>query len=137
LAAIQFIPTGAERNPSETAPADLPEGVAPILQRSCFDCHSRRTRWPWYSRVAPSSWLVAYHVAEGREHLDFSAWEDLSAAKKTHALESIREVMDQGEMPPRSYLWIHRDAKLAPEDREALRRWLESQGVAPSRAGDD
>jgi hypothetical protein len=65
LVVIQLVPMGTRRNPPENAPADLPPEVAAILDRSCFDCHSHRTRWPWYSRVAPSSWLLSHHVGKG------------------------------------------------------------------------
>ena len=137
LVVIQLVPMGTKRNPPESAPADLPPKVAAILDRSCFDCHSHRTRWPWYSRVAPSSWLLSHHVGEGREELNFSTWGDLSPTDKTRALESIREVIEDREMPPRSYLWIHRDARLTQEDQAVLRGWLDSLAVEPERADDD
>jgi hypothetical protein len=134
LVVIQLVPMGTRRNPPENAPADLPPEVAAILDRSCFDCHSHRTRWPWYSRVAPSSWLLSHHVGEGRETLNFSAWGELSPAEKTDALESIREVIEDREMPPRSYLWVHRDAKLTREDHTTIRGWLDSQAAGSEGA---
>ncbi len=70
LAAIQFVPVDRSAPPAAGELAAPPE-VARILDAACYDCHSDRTRWPWYSRVAPVSWIAAHHVAAGRRRLNF------------------------------------------------------------------
>ena len=104
----------------------LPTDVRGVLERSCFDCHSSRTTWPWYSHVAPVSWLVAYDVNEGRKHLNFSEWEGYSAAKQTVKLESVIHEVEEESMPPELYLILHRGAALSPAERERLMEWSEA-----------
>jgi hypothetical protein len=84
----------------------------------CFDCHSNETVWPWYSRVAPASWLVTRHVTEGREHLNFSEWS--RAHEPGEAAEESAELILDGEMPTRDYLLIHPEAKLTPAEQQLL-----------------
>jgi hypothetical protein len=128
---IQFI--RPERlNPSTKAGADLgsitqlPAQVRGILERSCYDCHSNATRWPWYSAVAPASWLVAGDVNEGREHMNFSEWGTYPAGRRISRLEMIATEVDKGSMPPAAYLLVHRSAALSPEDRNALLAWADA-----------
>jgi hypothetical protein len=106
--------------------------VKAILKRSCYDCHSNETVWPWYSSVAPVSWVVAWDVHKGREELNFSTWGRSTAQEQAKkATASWKEVLE-GEMPPRSYLAVHPEARLSPEDREVLRAW--AGGSSPARA---
>ena len=79
--AIQFVPVVRE-NPPITAPLAAQAELAQVLERSCYDCHSNQTRWPWYASVAPVSWLVARDVDRGRHELNFSAWDGYSTVKK-------------------------------------------------------
>ena len=107
---IQLIPYGHDHsNPPvmEEPTWDSPQTRA-IVKRACFDCHSNETVWPWYSNIAPASWLVYRDVSEGREHLNFSEW-DLHPSvpegggegeEHQHGPEVIREVLETGEMPP-------------------------------------
>lgn len=123
IIAVQLVPYGRDHtNPeSRKEPAwDSPE-TRELAKRACFDCHSNETRWPWYASVAPASWLVQWHVDEGREHLNFSAWD----TPQKHAHEAAHEV-EEGEMPLESYLWLHGEAKLSEEERQALMRGLEA-----------
>ena len=78
--AIQFVP-GNREEPAGATNLTVAADVRGILERSCFDCHSNETGWPWYSRVAPVSWFVADHVNEARSHLNFSDWDNLPAAR--------------------------------------------------------
>ena len=105
------------------ATTQVPENVAAILKRSCNDCHSNQTVYPWYSNVAPFSWLLAHHIEEGRGELNFSVWNTYNAKKKRHKLDEICEQIETGEMPYDQYLWIHRDAKLSDEDKKILCDW--------------
>ncbi len=103
----------------------LPAHVQAVLERSCFDCHSNRSRWPWYSQVAPVSWLVAGDVNEARKHLNFSEWEGYKAGRRISKLESLMSEVDKGDMPPELYTMMHRDAVLAASDRDLLSGWAE------------
>ncbi|MCB0126541.1 MAG: heme-binding domain-containing protein, partial [Caldilineaceae bacterium] len=92
-----------------------------IAQRACYDCHSNETVWPWYSYVAPVSLRVADHVAEGREHLNFSEWD-----RANEGLEEILETINKGEMPLSDYLLMHPEAKLTAEEQRALTEGLQA-----------
>jgi hypothetical protein len=92
-----------------------------LAERACFDCHSNQTKWPWYSHVAPVSWLVQHHVDEGREVLNFSDW-SRRYKEAGEAAETVRE----REMPPRSYLLAHPEARLTDAEREQLARGFEA-----------
>lgn len=127
--AIQFVPVDRTNPPVRTDVA-APGEVAPILRRACYDCHSNETRWPWYSYVAPASWFVADHVRHGRGDLNFSEWPVFDLEAEAEALKDIEAQVEKGEMPLRSYTWLHRDAVLSPDDRETLLRWVRSAGMA-------
>ena len=124
---IQFVPVTRD-NPPVTSELRAPPAVLRILRRSCYDCHSNETRWPWYSRVAPMSWGVADHVHEGRRDLNFSTWPVLDFELQDLAFRDIREQVSEGHMPLRSYLWVHRDARLSDADRKVLLKWTGDEG---------
>lgn len=117
FAAIQLVPYGrAHDNPPVTSAAPWPsDRAAEIADRSCAMCHSNTTEWPWYSHVAPASWLVAYDVEEGREEFNFSTW-DRDAGEADEAVETVIE----GTMPPLKYVLIHPDARLSEEEARIL-----------------
>jgi hypothetical protein len=110
-------------NPPVTSEVAAPPEVAALLRRACYDCHSNETVWPWYAGLAPVSWLLAHDVGEGREKVNFSTWAALDRAKKRKRLTQSAEEVAEGEMPPWYYLPMHAAAHLAPEEKEALRRW--------------
>jgi hypothetical protein len=127
--AIQFIPSGIPENIAEDeksiAKSNLITGpVLEQLRKSCFDCHSNQVKLPWYAKVAPSSWLLSAHINEGKSHLNFSAWDDYSKREKIGLLEKIRDEVESGNMPLKSYLLIHGDAKLNPEKISFLSKWI-------------
>jgi hypothetical protein len=122
LAAAQMVPV-QRTNPPVVTEVDAPAAVMSILRRACYDCHSNETRWPWYSRVAPTSFLVARHVKKGRGELNFSEWPILDFEGQSLEFGDIRDVVSQGKMPLRSYTWIHGDAILSQEDRDAILEW--------------
>ncbi|HYI07728.1 MAG TPA: heme-binding domain-containing protein [Thermoanaerobaculia bacterium] len=101
-----------------------PAHIQPILERSCYDCHSNESKWPWYTNVAPLSWSIIDHVNEGREELSFSEWGNYSPKKADHKLEEICEMVERRDMPLPEYLWLHRDAKLSDADRRTLCNWV-------------
>jgi len=96
--------------------------LAASLRAACYDCHSHETKWPWYSRLAPVSWLIADDVNEGRAHVNFSDWptQPDRAAKK---LDRINEVLDYREMPPPKYTLIHAQARLTEAQRKEIMDW--------------
>lgn len=107
------------------AAASPPAPVAAALRAACYDCHSHETVWPWYSRVAPVSWLIASDVREGREHLNFSDW-PAEAARAAKKLDRINEVVDYREMPPKKYTLLHAAARLTEVQRKAVMDWTEA-----------
>jgi len=119
---IQLIPVPRE-NPPAVAPISVPDDVRTVLENSCYDCHSNLTEWPWYSRVAPVSWLVYKDVKKGRDELNFSEWGEYSDRRRDHKLEEVEEKVSEGEMPLKVYLPLHPEARLSDADRQALIEW--------------
>ena len=132
--AVQFVrparPTG--ELPGNGTIAELvpvPRNVDSLLRRSCYDCHSANTRWPWYSRVAPVSWLIARDVRHGRSNLDFSRW-SIDPVREPTPEQRFRWMCDDVRrdiMPPRAYLLIHSRARLTHLEKEVLCSWTGRQ----------
>lgn len=120
--AIQLVPVD-RTNPRVVADFDGPPDVARVLRTSCYDCHSHETSWPWYSRVAPSSWLVAHDVEEAREHLNFSLWGTYDDKRRGKLADEIWEEVEDGEMPLKVFLIAHPDARLSDAAKATLRDW--------------
>jgi len=123
--AIQFVPYGRDHNnpPVSAEPNwDSPE-TRDLAQRACFDCHSNETVWPWYSNIAPVSWLVQHDVNEGRQVLNFSTWD-----RPQHEAGEAWEVVRSGYMPPSYYVMMHPDANLTPDETSALAEGLRQSG---------
>lgn len=94
--------------------------VHKLLKTSCYDCHSNNTTYPWYSKIAPVSWYLENHVRGGKKHLNFSEWKYLEDNKKAHKVEECIEMLEKKEMPLKSYLLVHQDAKLSESQRQTL-----------------
>jgi hypothetical protein len=103
-----------------------------LAQRACFDCHSNETRWPWYSNVAPVSWMIQRDVNEGRGQLNFSEW-DRPQKEAEEAAKAVRN----SEMPPRSYIALHPDARLNLPERDLLLQELQAIAGGHNRQGKD
>jgi hypothetical protein len=119
-------------NPETAAPLSLtasrpPGHVQQLLQSACFSCHSNQTAWPWYSQVAPFSWVIADDVKRGRRALNFSEWERYDTAEKGHLLKETGEVLEEGEMPPWYYRPLHSESRLSQEQVASLVRWAEKE----------
>ena len=114
---VQAIPYGrGHDNPPVIAePAWNSDATRALAVTTCFDCHSNETEWPWYSWVAPISWLVQADVDEGRDELNFSEW-----GSGHREADDVAESVEEGEMPPFSYLLTHPDARLSDADRASL-----------------
>ena|SRR6266851_1844333 len=128
---IQLIPV-SRANPPEQNNPDAPAAIVRLLKRACYDCHSNQTRWPWYSFVAPASWLVSRHVAEARRRLNFSEWEAYASDPDTaaHKLAEIADQVASGKMAPWYYRAAHPEARLKPTERQALIRWARASWAA-------
>ncbi|MCW7466632.1 heme-binding protein [Leptospira levettii] len=119
---FQLFPVPRE-NPPVTSEIVVADEVKQILKRSCYDCHSNETTWPFYSYVFPVSYLVSNHVTEGREELNFSEFGKLPERKQNKKIYEVWEQVDEGEMPPIDYLLMHPSAKLSDQDKEVLKNW--------------
>ena len=124
---IQLVPVDRE-NPSSDSKSELkaPYEIKAILKNSCFDCHSNQTHWPFYSYIAPVSWLIAKDVKKGRTELNFSEWDKLSEKKRKNVKEEIIEEISDNEMPLPLYLITHSGAKLSDEQKLKLKHWVDS-----------
>ena len=141
LAAIQIV------RPNRTNPtihpameissnSAVPAEVSAILARSCGDCHSHRTVWPWYSAVAPVSWLVAYDVTHGRQRINFSEWAARPADTNGKILAKICTEVTDNEMPGFFYPLMHPAARLSDYDKQAICQWTRSmQQISKAREG--
>jgi hypothetical protein len=118
-----------------TAAMAVAPDVRPILSRSCDDCHSNRTVWPWYSEVAPISWGVISDVSDGRSHMDFSEWGTYPAYKRKDLLNDVCKMVTQHDMPLVTYALLHPNARLSEADRQAICRWTK-QAVGGTTQGD-
>src|SRR5882724_4486990 len=118
---IQFIRparTNPPVNPAQSIEANLrvsPQ-VAAILDRSCNDCHSNKTVWPWYTNVAPVSWFLTNHVNEGRRNMNLSAWGSYDKDKQSRRLRDMCEQVQDGKMPLSIYTPLHPGSKLSADD---------------------
>ena len=104
----------------------VPDDVRSILDRSCMDCHSNTTRWPWYSNIAPASWIVAGDVNEARKQLNLSDFAQYKSLRAVGRLDMMCENMQDGIMPLPKYVIMHPDARLSPEEINRFCDWVES-----------
>jgi len=107
----------------------VPDTISAIIIGSCYDCHSNQTEYPWYSRISPVSWYLAKHISKGRDKLNFSEFGTLEKSKQVGSLSDICEVVESGTMPLKSYLLIHRGARLDQAEGEALCSWADFEAT--------
>lgn len=124
---IQFVPV-ERSNPPVSGEIEAPAPVKEILMRSCYDCHSNETVWPWYSYIAPMSWLLEDDVNEGRAELNFSEWNGYDEKKKQKKIKETWEEVNEGEMPQWYYVIMHPEAKLSEADKQVIRDWTAGWG---------
>ena len=124
--AIQLVPSGVS-NPASKGDISAPPEVEATLRRSCYDCHSNQTRWPWYSHIAPMSWEVARDIEYGRRQVNFSEWDEYYPSTRKRKLQWVGRALQQEDMPPRSYQLIHPSSRLSPEARAQLQHWIDAQ----------
>jgi hypothetical protein len=130
---IQFIrPSRANPPVNPKLEINASQSVSPAVEsiflRSCNDCHSNRTVWPWYSNVAPASWLVAYDVNKGRSAVNLSEWATYPAEKRNELLKEICKEVSDGEMPGIAYTLPHPVARLTDADVQTICQWTQAAG---------
>jgi len=109
--------------------AQVNDTISKLLTSSCYDCHSISTNYPWYSRLSPISWYMYNHVKNGKKALNFSMWGNYPANEKISQLVDIGEVLSDGEMPLKSYLFIHKGATLSEDEIQSILNWTELEGM--------
>jgi len=131
LIVIQFF--RSERNVGQAdMPTDIthavlvPENVMHVLKTSCYDCHSNRTTYPWYTNINPVGWWMNHHVEEGKDELNFSTFTSYNKKRADHKLEEIAEQVQEHEMPLESYTWMHKDAKLDAQQIQLIVDWVKA-----------
>ena len=128
VALIQFIQP--KKNISKnfkndiTTEFQIPNDVQKIIKTSCADCHSNETIYPWYNKIAPVSWFLAYHVNDGKEHVNFSEWTLYNDNQKEHIIKELKKVIKKKEMPLTSYILIHKNAVLSAQQSKVFTEWL-------------
>lgn len=131
LAGAQFVPLERSNPPADprhdiVAQLSPPPPVAATFDRSCRDCHANSTRWPWYSRIAPASWVVVDDVKSGRRHLNLSEWGRYDKPRAAEKLNEMCEQVKTGEMPDFKYTLIHRAAEVSDAEVQALCGWTDA-----------
>ncbi|HEX5654779.1 MAG TPA: heme-binding domain-containing protein [Chitinophagaceae bacterium] len=131
LVVIQFI--HPKKNKAEGAQPNymgnahvIPDDVKQILSKSCNDCHSNNTDYPWYSKIQPVSWWLDNHIRDGKKGLNFDEYSNRPLRYQYHKMEETIEMVKEGEMPLNSYTWIHKDARLSQAERDKIIGWAET-----------
>ena len=131
LASVLVHPLPHETSDRISAPllvgADVPPPVGLVFTQACVNCHSEKTRWPWYSYVAPVSWLVENDVKHAREHINLSRWDNLPQVDQRMLLTAIATVIENHEMPPHRYVVLHPEAYLSAEDAVRVIEWTRAE----------
>ncbi len=122
LLAIQLVPK-QQSNPAVTSEMPASPELKTLLKRSCYDCHSNETVWPWYAQIAPISWWIGGDVKEGRRELNFSTWNLYSPSRKAKKLQEVQKQIEQGKMPLWYYLLAHPEARLSASDQDLILKW--------------
>ncbi len=107
--------------------SDVPKDVMQVIETKCADCHSNRTHWPVYSRLAPGSWLMEKDVSEGRAALNLSRWQEMRAEERIDALSKIAAEMRSGKMPPTAYTVMHPMRHVSDEEKQTLTAWARAE----------
>jgi len=110
-------------NPPVRSDYSADPAIKQLLRRACYNCHSNETVWPWYSNVAPASWLLGSDVKEARRRLNFSEWGTYTSDLQSRKLGAIAEEMESGEMPLWYYSLVHADSRLSQTERDQIRTW--------------
>ncbi len=128
--AIQFIQPAHNKSgqllPTEFAKVySVPNNVLSILQSACYDCHSNNTRYPWYSNIQPMAWMMARHIKNGKDKLNFSEFGSYSVRRQMSKLKGIANQIKDDEMPLSSYKIMHKNARLSKTDKLLIIDWMQ------------
>ena len=128
LVIIQFIRPEKNINTAVTAldmnvMYPIPDSVAQVLQKACYDCHSDNTRYPWYNNIQPVAWWLNDHITDGKKELNFSEYGKRTPPKQAKKLKKIAKEIQEGDMPLSSYTLIHKDAVLTDAEKKMLIDW--------------
>ena len=127
---IQFI-RPARNKSDQVLPTDItklvviPDSVQVILKNACYDCHSNNTSYPWYMNIQPMGWLMAKHIRQGKEALNFSEFGTYSPRRQLSKLTGIANSIRDDIMPISSYKWMHKSARLTKDEKELLINWVQ------------
>ncbi|GAB3359501.1 hypothetical protein GCM10027566_24930 [Arachidicoccus ginsenosidivorans] len=102
-----------------------PDSITHIIKQSCMNCHSNNTEYPWYADVQPSGWWLDYHIRKGKEEVNLDEFAGYSDRRKLSKLRSMKSQVRDGDMPLRSYTWMHKDARLSDAQKTQLISWLD------------
>ncbi len=138
LIVLQFFQPDRDQTPVDPeldllTVASPPDQIADLIRNACYDCHSNQTDYPWYDKISPVSWYLHQHIKKGREELNFSEYGSLEQASKIRLLDEFYEVLEDGDMPLRSYTLIHREARLSAEEIDELCSWSEQEALKVMR----
>jgi hypothetical protein len=114
-------------NPPSKGDLMAPPEIKALLRRACYDCHSNETRWPWYTDIAPVSWVIAREVERGRKQLNFSEWRSYYPATQRRKLLWINRTLHEDTMPPWTYRLLHPGAGLMQQELVELQQWIEAE----------
>lgn len=121
---MSLLPYGERTNPKIDTKLTLqaPKEVTAIFKRSCYDCHSFQTKWPWYSYVFPAAWTIKDHVKNGRKALNFDLWNSYDEQKRRKLKDSIAQKTGV-TMPLKEYIMAHKEARITKKDKEIIEKW--------------
>jgi hypothetical protein len=108
----------------------VPDNVKTILAKACNDCHSNNTRYPWYNNIQPVAWWLNNHVQDGKKDLNYDEFTTYSLRKQYARFGQTKDLVKKGAMPLKSYTWIHKDAILTDEEKQALFSWVDASRAA-------
>jgi hypothetical protein len=127
IVGIQFFQIETHSTPLPAAPMKsvipVPQDVQSILKKSCSDCHSQQTEYPWYTKIQPIGWWINHHIEEGRMEFNMDQFGNYPIKRQEHLLEEIVEVVESGEMPMSSYVLMHPKSKLSSSEKKLLTDW--------------
>jgi cytochrome c len=131
IAFASIHPSAAVRAPQSVAPlllgAEVPASVGMIIARSCQNCHSERTVWPWYSYLPPVSWMIERDVHQARNRMNLSRWQDYTTEQQMEILSRLAAEVRNHQMPIRQYLFLHPEARLSESDIRQLSEWAHNE----------
>ncbi len=104
----------------------IPADVKTILGKACNDCHSNKTRYPWYAKIQPVHWWLNNHITEGKKGLNFDEYTNRPLRYQYHKMEETIEMIEDGKMPLNSYTWTHKDARLTSDEKNKMIKWANS-----------